>query len=41
MIHNVSKDRAKMFADNVDIQKLLDTKNKTLFSTDEGLKLAL
>ena len=41
MLHQTTKDRANLFASNDEIQDLLNTKNKTLFTTEEGLDKAL
>ena len=41
LLHQITKDRANLFASNDEIQDLLNTKNKTLFTTEEGLDKAL
>jgi len=41
MLMQTTKDRANLFASNDEIQDLLNTKNKTLFTTEEGLDKAL
>jgi len=41
ILHNVSKERASIYASNPEIQKLLDNKDKSLFQSEDGLKLAL
>ena len=41
MLHQITKDRANLFASNDEIQDLLNTKNNTLFTTEEGLDKAL
>ena len=41
LLHQITKDRANLFASNDEIQDLLNTKNNTLFTTEEGLDKAL
>jgi hypothetical protein len=41
MLHKTSVARANLLASNPEIQNLLETKDKSLFNTDEGLKKAL
>ena len=41
MLHQTTKNRANLFASNDEIQDLLNTKNKTLFTTEGGLDKAL
>jgi len=41
MLMQTTKDRANLFASNDEIQDLLNSKNKTLFTTEDGLKKAI
>ena len=41
ILHNVSKERASLYASNPEIQKLLNNRDKSLFQSEDGLKLAL
>ena len=41
MLMQTTKDRANLFASNDEIQDLLNSKNKTLFTTENGLKKAI
>ncbi len=41
ILHNVSKERASLYASNPEIQKLLNNRDKSLFQSEDGLKIAL